>query len=163
MQRGCSFKSVSKCNSIHSITKCYLPLKCFRKICWSEPALLKLGPFVDSTDDWLAFLTSMQMLSTLLGGLLIMMDDPTKPTYDPTFMGVTMIVVNSFGFFALLISLIMLHPKMRKKCNKVEQNVDDRNLSSGTTKVTPMRHRDVKIVDEEEEEQNRALKSWGKE
>ena len=103
------------------------------------------------------------MLSTLLGGLLIMMDDPTKPTYDPTFMGVTMIVVNSFGFFALLISLIMLHPKMRKKCNKVEQNVDDRNLSSGTTKVTPMRHRDVKIVDEEEEEQNRALKSWGKE
>jgi len=124
--------------------------------------VLKLGPFVDSTDDWLAFLTSMQMLLTLLGGLLIMMDDPTKPTYDPTFMGVTMIVVNSFGFFALLISLIMLHPKMRKKCNKVEQNVDDRNLSSGTTKVTPMRHRDVKIVDEEKEDEDRALRNWGK-
>jgi preprotein translocase subunit SecG/uncharacterized protein YneF (UPF0154 family) len=126
--------------------------------------VLKLGPFVDSTDDWLAFLTSMQMLLTLLGGLLIMTDNTDEPTYDPTFMGVTMIVVNSFGFFALLISLIMLHPKMRKKCNKVEQNVDDRNLSSGTctTKVTPMRHRDVKIVDEEKEDEDRALRNWGK-
>jgi len=80
--------------------------------------LLKLGPFVDETDDWLAFLTSMQMLLTLLGGLLIMMDDSTKPTYDSTFMGVSMIVINSFGFLALLISLIMLHPKCRFKMNK---------------------------------------------
>ena len=126
--------------------------------------VLKLGPFVDSTDDWLAFLTSMQMLLTLLGGLLIMTDNTDEPTYDSTFMGVTMIVVNSFGFFALVLSLIMLHPKMRKKCNKVEQNIDDRNLStcSGTTKVTPMRHRDLKIVDEEEEDEDRALRNWGK-
>ena len=70
--------------------------------------VLKLGPFVDSTDDWLAFLTSMQMLLTLLGGLLIMTDNTDEPTYDPTFMGVTMIVVNSFGFFALLISSVVI-------------------------------------------------------
>merc|ERR1711865_1192030 len=115
--------------------------------------VLKLGPFVDNAHDWLAFLTSMQMLLTLLGGLLIMTDDPTKPTYDSTFMGVTMVVVNSFGFFALLISLIMLHPKCRKRINgpkvmlceeevdKVDEMEDDVNLERNktSTKVTPIK------------------------
>merc|ERR1712166_969320 len=96
--------------------------------------VLKLGPFVDNADDWLAFLTSMQMLLTLLGGLLIMTDDSTKPTYDSTFMGVTMVVVNSFGFFALLISLIMLHPKCRKRINGKQINT---KTNRSKVRVTP--------------------------
>ena len=44
---------------------------------------------------------------------------------------------------------------MLHKMQKIE-------ISSGTTKVTPMRHRDVKIVDEEKEDEDRALRNWGK-
>ena len=76
--------------------------------------ILKLGPFVDTADDYLSFLTSCQMFLTLLGGLLIMTDDSTKPTYDPNFMGITMVVVNGVGFVALIFSLLALHPKCRK-------------------------------------------------
>ena len=80
--------------------------------------VLKLGPFVDSSDDWLSFLTSSQMFLTLLGGLLVMTDVPGAPTYDPNFMGTTLLVINSFGFFALMFSLVLLHPKWRSKMNE---------------------------------------------
>ena len=61
--------------------------------------MLKLGPFVDTTDDWLAFLTSMQMGLTLLAGILLMPDNPNEPTYDADFMGITLIIVNSYLVF----------------------------------------------------------------
>jgi hypothetical protein len=123
--------------------------------------VLKLGPFVDETDDWLAFLTSMQMLLTLLGGLLIMTDDSTKPTYDSTFMGVTMVVVNSFGFFALLISLIMLHPKCRKRINGPKvMSMAERKKKMELTKVVPKYEEEVDEVDVMEDD--RALRNWGK-
>ena len=140
--------------------------------------VLKLGPFVDNADDWLAFLTSMQMLLTLLGGLLLMTDDPTKPTYDSTFMGVTMVVVNSFGFFALLISLIMLHPKCRKRINgpkyeeevdKVDEMEDDMNLErkKTSTKVTPIKSvrkqsGNKKKIQNVDESNIAELKNWGR-
>ena len=106
--------------------------------------VLKLGPFVDNSDDWLAFLTSMQMLLTLLGGLLLMTDNSSEPTYDPQFMGTTMIIVNSFGFIALAVSLCLLHPKCRKRCNKVDPNEEDIEkekvdaTEGSRTKVTPV-------------------------
>ena len=120
--------------------------------------VLKLGPFVDDTDDWLAFLTSMQMLLTLLGGLLIMTDDSTKPTYDSTFMGVTMVVVNSFGFFALLISLIMLHPKCRKRINGKQINT---KTNRSKVRVTPNSTTTTKPSLIMQQDELDALKSWG--
>ena len=80
--------------------------------------VLKLGPFVDTADDWLAFLTSFQMLLTLLGGLLLMTDDPNNKTYPTAIMGVLLVAINLFGFVALMASLVALHPKCRKKLNR---------------------------------------------
>jgi hypothetical protein len=77
--------------------------------------VLKLGPFVDAADDWLAFLTSFQMLLTLLGGLLIMTD--ANNTYPSETMGIILVCVNVWGFFALIVSLIALNPKCRKILN----------------------------------------------
>ena len=74
------------------------------------------------------------MLLTLLGGLLLMTDDPTAPTYDRDLMGVSMVVINSFGFLALAGSLILMHPKVRARCNRGgagQVEVGDK------TKVTP--------------------------
>jgi len=111
--------------------------------------VLKLGPFTDDSDDILSFLTSGQMFLTLLGGLLIMMDKPTDPTYDPTFMGIAMVVVNSFGFFALIVSLVALHPKCRNKINGQEK-VDG-------TKVAPIDRNGLTM----EEKENATVKNWG--
>jgi hypothetical protein len=111
--------------------------------------VLKLGPFTDDSDDILSFLTSCQMFLTLLGGLLIMTDNPIKPTYDPTFMGITMVIVNSFGFFALIMSLVLLTPKCRNKMNG-QKKVD-------VTKVAPIDQNELTM----EEEENITVQNWG--
>ena len=98
--------------------------------------VLKLGPFVDAADDWLAFLTSFQMLLTLLGGLLLMTDDPTSKTYPTETMGTMLVAINLFGFVALLASLIALHPKIRKCLNRTGEETESSNTNS--SKVVPV-------------------------
>ena len=124
--------------------------------------VLKLGPFVDTADDYLSFLTSGQMCLTLLGGLLLMTDNPTSPTYGSDMMGTILIVINSFGFVALILSLFALHPKIRACLNKrnngsnrsgTEQKdgiLKLKNLKNNSTKVAPIPG-STKV----------AVKSWG--
>ena len=64
--------------------------------------ILKLGPFADTADDALSFLSSLQMLFTLFGGLLIKTDNPADPTYDTTFMGSVLIAMSILPFFAMV-------------------------------------------------------------
>lgn len=87
-------------------------------------AVLKLGPFVDEADDWLSFLTSFQMLMTLLGGLILKMQETSEADskFDSDTIGVILIVINCIGFFALAISLLILHPKIRKCVNKCSES-----------------------------------------
>ncbi len=78
---------------------------------------LKLGPFVDDTDDALSFLSSLQMFFTLLLGLLLKTDDVTDPTYDHQSMGVLLVLLSVLPFLALAASLALLHPKVRARAN----------------------------------------------
>ena len=91
--------------------------------------VLKTGPFVDAADDYLSFLTSLQMFMTLFGGLLLMTDHPIKPTYDRAFMGICLIVINSFGFIALALSLVAMHPRVRKCLNDTGKKEENNNAS----------------------------------
>ena len=106
--------------------------------------VLKNSPFVDDADDWLAFLTSLQMFFTLFGGLLLMTDNPAKPTYDFGIMGSLLIFINSLGFFALAFSLAIMHPKVRacinnRKKTRLQEDEWGRSISeAGATKVVPM-------------------------
>ena len=77
-----------------------------------------------------------QMFLTLHGGLLIVTDDATNPTYDATFMGIAMVAINSFGFVALVFSLIALHPKCRKRLNGKKKS--PKEMVGDKTKVSPM-------------------------
>ena len=86
--------------------------------------VLKAGPYVDVTDDYLASLTSLQMLMTLLGGIMIKTDNPNDPTYDPAMLEGLLIAINSLGFVALIISLAMLHPSCRKQVNGDTANAE---------------------------------------
>ena len=109
--------------------------------------VLKLGPFIDAADDVLAFTTSLQLMLTLLGGLLIATDDSSNKTYDPQFMDTAMILVQIPGFVGFLLSLLLLNPKIREKFNRcVEPTLPrDENL----TKVIPI---NKKMEDEMEDE-----------
>ncbi len=104
-------------------------------------AVLKLAPFVDDADDWLSFLTSFQMTMTLLGGLLLTMSDPEDPDFDPDSMGAFLIAINSIGFFALALSLSMLHPKVRAWVNKTGE---EKPPEVGSTKVVPVKVEETK-------------------
>jgi hypothetical protein len=101
--------------------------------------VLKLAPFADEADDWLSFLTSFQMLITLLGGLLMTMDttEAVSRTYtDPDSMGSLLVFVNSLGFIAFVISLMLLHPKVRERVDAYFEPKDEAK-SDGLTKVKP--------------------------
>jgi hypothetical protein len=96
--------------------------------------ILKLGPFIDDADDYLSFLCSLQMLLTLLGGILIKTDNSLDPSYDESFMGPLLVMINSLSFFALALSLIMLHPKVRKIIADKQKN----NSTTRKSKVVPV-------------------------
>ena len=126
--------------------------------------VLKLGPFVDTADDYLSFLTSGQMCLTLLGGLLLMTDNPTSPTYGSDMMGTILIVINSFGFVALILSLFALHPKIRACLNKRGTNIGRKNANKKNWKKKNMNSKVApSLVDENKrKEEDADLKSWGK-
>jgi hypothetical protein len=98
--------------------------------------VLKLAPFVDAVDDYLSFLTSLQMLLTLIGGLLLKMDNPIDKTYDPHSMGIALVIVNSLSFVALAFSIVMLHPKVRKRVDEYFEPKEAKSDQS-KTKVKP--------------------------
>ena len=101
--------------------------------------VLKLAPFVDEADDWLSFLTSFQMLTTLLGGLIMAMDttEANSRTYtDPDSMGSLLVFVNSLGFIAFAISLLVLHPKVRARVDAYFERKEEAD-SVSLTKVKP--------------------------
>ncbi len=100
--------------------------------------VLKLAPFQDETDDWLSFLTSFQMLITLLGGLIMTMDasEAQSQTYDPENMGTLLVFVNTIGFFAFAISLLLLHPTVRGRVDAIFEPKEE-TLTANLTKVKP--------------------------
>jgi hypothetical protein len=127
--------------------------------------ILKLGPFVDAADDYLSFLTSGQMFLTLHGGLLIVTDDASNPTYDATFMGIAMVAINSFGFVALVFSLIALHPKCRKRLNGKKKMKSPKEMVGDKTKVSPMITDDTinnRITGSADGDDRGGIKTWGK-
>jgi hypothetical protein len=112
--------------------------------------ILKLGPFIDDFDDYLSFLCSLQMLLTLLGGLLIKTDNPQDPTYDSGLMGPLLVVINSLSFFALALSLAILHPKVRRKWANVRVSSDPNKRkpsTSGKGKVVPVSAKGTSVLD----------------
>ena len=82
--------------------------------------ILKTAPFEDATDDWLSFLTSLQMFLTLIAGLLIKTDNPSNPTYESKSTGVILIALNSLGMVALFLSILGMIPCVRRKINSLD-------------------------------------------
>ena len=77
--------------------------------------VLKIVPYRSEFDDWLSFLTTCQMFLTFFGGLLILTDDEAEPSYDETTLGVALCLINSLSLIVFVVSLALLHPKIRSK------------------------------------------------
>jgi hypothetical protein len=103
--------------------------------------VFKLAPFEDAVDDWLSFLTSLQLMLTLLVGFALMTDNAENPDYDSSDWGtldIVLIVINSGAFVALLASILMLHPALRKRCaRRMESTPAQAEPLSTSTKVSP--------------------------
>ena len=95
--------------------------------------VLKIAPFRDDSDDYLSFVTSFQMLITLLGGLLIKTDDPSARHFEVVSMGTLLVALNSAGFVVLVFSLAAMHPAVREKLNHCARKLE----SDNGTKVVP--------------------------
>ena len=130
--------------------------------------VLKLGPFVDEADDWLSFLTSFQMLMTLLGGLILKMQQggTSSDAFDAESIGILLIVINGMGFLALGISLMALHPKVRACINKCGQPAEEGlNQKAASTKVTPVQPKksSIKNWDSGDKEESKVdMSEWHK-
>ena len=99
---------------------------------------LMKAPFKDIVDDWMSFLTSLQLMLTLLIGFA-MMDDRKKGDYDRGIMDALLIIINSAAFVALFVSIVLLHPKLRKYFASQEESTSKQIQATGasSTKIRP--------------------------
>jgi hypothetical protein len=127
--------------------------------------ILKIGPFVDDADDWLSFTTSLQMLLTLIGGLLIKTDNPVNPSYDPGVMGTLLVVINSVGLVALAFSIVAMHPNVRACLNNGGRGITINSNGSGEAENQPTENRPTKVTPwgrtKDRERTEGEFRSWG--
>ena len=70
-----------------------------------------MTPYKEPTDDCLQIFASLQLLLTLLGGLVLKMDDPDHRLYEDVFMTYTLITLNALVFVIGFCTILTMHRK----------------------------------------------------
>lgn len=102
------------------------------------------APFQDEVDDWLSFMTSLQMLLTLLGGVALLANDSASVQMNDmqkSHLDKVLVAINSLALIGLLLSIVCLHPKVRlmmKRRGRGRGGVSAAAQKTGATTVTPM-------------------------
>jgi hypothetical protein len=112
--------------------------------------VLKLAPFVQDADDWLSFVTSLQLSLTMLFGLVILMDSRNESkTYDVAVIGYILIAIHVATFVLFVALVALLIPCCRKRVSRrggcccagskggIGANTNDEN-SPNLTSVIPL-------------------------
>jgi hypothetical protein len=111
--------------------------------------VLKLAPFVQDADDWLSFVTSLQLSLTMLFGLVLLMDTNDKKTYNVSLIGYILVAIHvaTFVLFVALVSLVIpccrKRVSSRSKCccmgshGGIGANNDTENTANNLTSVIP--------------------------
>ena len=122
--------------------------------------VFKTAPFVDDVDDWLSFLTSLQMLLTLLGGFALLTDSGSTKTYNRDTFGHVLVMINCTSLIVLLLSIVALHPRVRAcmlKCSS-----DEETKAINNVKVTPEQNEtDTSNSSTDLNNSSTDLRSWG--
>merc|ERR1711865_894763 len=115
--------------------------------------VFKTAPFIDDVDDWLSFMTSLQMMLTLLAGFTLLTDN--KDEYDSETAGTALIAINSVAVVFLILSIIALIPCIRVRMDRCGKKDEDEDLTKVLPVVLPKSNK------EQEQENIKSLKSWG--
>ena len=78
-------------------------------------AVLKTAPFLEDSDDWLSFSTSLQLVLTLLFGLVLKLNNAAYPENS---VGSFLIALQAFNFFVFAAGLMMICPRCRARLHK---------------------------------------------
>ena len=58
--------------------------------------VLKVAPYDAASEDYTQFIASLCLTMTMIGGLIMIMDDASNQTYETNFLGVVLIAQNVF-------------------------------------------------------------------
>ena len=94
--------------------------------------VLKTGPFLHDNDDVLSFVTSLQLVLTFLGALVLQMDMGSTEHIDQAFIGYFLIVTNVLCLALMVFSLVAaVAPMVKEYCCKKKK------IPNNNTKVNP--------------------------
>jgi hypothetical protein len=65
--------------------------------------ILKTAPFEEDSDDVISFITEVQLSVTFFVGFALLTDDKGYPKFNPRSVDIFLVVINCFGFAALII------------------------------------------------------------
>ena len=104
-------------------------------------SVLKIAPFLEDADDWLSFTTSVQLVLTLLMGLILKLNSTDFPEGSVGRFLIGMQLLN-FSIFGIAIVLLMPQCRHRLRTRKHRQERELRKhlieKHYGTTKITPL-------------------------
>ena len=106
--------------------------------------VLKLAPYKNHTDDWMSFVTSLALVLTTLGGLVLIMDENGK--FDADAVGTGIIVLNCAVFALQVGNIVFIKCKAVSRGKAVVQQLSHRQIQKQQKKknqsqVVPARSR----------------------
>ena len=109
--------------------------------------VLKTAPYEADSEDWSAFIACVALTLTTIGGLVLIMDDPTQRTYESTVLTIVLIGINAVCFTLDVLIVIVFDCGTYERCTsdatcKAPTNGSDHNL----TQVMP-EHNIISIAD----------------
>jgi hypothetical protein len=94
--------------------------------------VLKTGPFLHDNDDVLSFVTSLQLVLTFLGALVLQMDMGSNEHFEKDFIGYFLIATNVLCLVLMVFSLVAaVAPMVKEYCCKKKK------IPNNNTKVNP--------------------------
>ena len=126
---------------------------------------LKLGPFESFMDDVVAFLSSMALSLTTLGGLALIMDDEEEPAFNASMVGIGIIVVCSSVSVITVGNVILNECGLYQKSKKIARSISKKiHLTQvvpdgeGVSQVSHEDHEELKNCHKTTKNENEQLK-----
>ena len=117
--------------------------------------VLKTAPYEEDSEDYTSFIACLTLTLTTVGGLLLIMDNLSTPTYESTLLGALLIAM-SVCCIALEIGIVVLIDcgAYEKVCGRWKGSKKKGN-GGNRTQVLP-----VTMVNQENDISKRAQKAW---
>jgi hypothetical protein len=99
--------------------------------------VLKTAPFEADSEDWTAFVACVALTLTTLGGLVLIMDDPTTRTYESAVLAVILIGINVLCIATEILIVVFVGCGLGKRCQRCGRGGSGDEKTSNNSKVLP--------------------------